>query len=405
MATLKRIAVGALIGMLSLGLGAQSRGPVTQAAGQGAATGPCPGCGGVPAPMGSDFGSHPLASGEKGGMDETGPYELVPDHFKPPFPAGYTWAATTGVWAESPDRIYIYTRGMLPKLESYMKFDGTPAQNATGANDFNSELGKNIRREHILTIYDRQGNLIDEWKELDALHQAGSSAHRIRVSPYDPEKHVWLIDEALPRPGIPTGQILKMTRTGKMVMRIGPDKVKNPQDIAFLPNGDFWCIFGFNNNRVVKFSKDGEILTEFSRGGSAPGEILSPHAITIDKRGRIIIGESGGHRIQVFDQSGKSLDIWPNIRFGAGSLAINKQDILWIGDAVLHKIASFDLDGHYLYGWGTAGLYPGQLYGVSQFSTDSENNLYVVEHYGGRVQMFRPKKGADPKRLVGQIVQ
>lgn len=392
--------------MLGVFLAAASVGSNAQA------PGPAPQGGESPDAWATEMASHPLTPNEKGGMEVSGPYQVVTSHFKPPHPPGWTWASTTGVYAESPDRVYVYSRGMLPVRDRYMSNDGVPLQNATTANRPVNELGKALRRENILTVYDRNGNLLENWKHLDPMHPAGSSAHRIRVNPNDPDKHLWLIDEGLPEPGVfvpgtilKVGQIIKVTRDGKVVMRIGPEKVRHPQDIAFLPNGDFWCIEGFTVNRIVKFSKDGERLIEFSQGGSAPGEIQSPHAIAIDKRGRILVGESGGHRIQVFDQTGKSLEIWPNIPFGAGSMSIDHNDVLWVADAILHRIAAFDLNGRLLSYWGSAGLYPGQLYGVSQFSTDSEGNLYMVEHYGGRVQMFRPKKGADPKRLVGRLVQ
>ena len=71
----------------------------------------------------------------------------------------------------------------------------------------------------------------------------------------------------------------------------------------------------------------------------------------------------------------------------------------------IHRIAGFDLDGRLLSVWGVTGLNPGQLYGVSAFAVDSQGNLYVTEHYGGRVQMFRPKKGADRKQLIAALLQ
>ena len=33
---------------------------------------------------------------------------------------------------------------------------------------------------------------------------------------------------------------------------------------------------------------------------------------------------------------------------------------------------------------------------------DQEGNLYLAEVFNGRVQKFRPKKGADPAKMVGQ---
>ena len=43
------------------------------------------------------------------------------------------------------------------------------------------------------------------------------------------------------------------------------------------------------------------------------------------------------------------------------------------------------------------------LWGPHHLSVDTEGNLYVAEIYNGRVQKFRPRKDADPNRLVGLL--
>ena len=70
---------------------------------------------------------------EKGGEDEFGPYEVV-ENWPQPIPGteGYTWGSTGGVFAETPDRVWIVQRGMLP-LPAGAKF-GVPLQGqATGS--------------------------------------------------------------------------------------------------------------------------------------------------------------------------------------------------------------------------------------------------------------------------------
>ncbi len=367
MSLLKRMLSGALLAIVAVGASAQGR------------------------PAKDGIGNHPLSPNEKGGTGETGPYEVVPGHFRPNFPAGYTWGIVAGVYAESPDRVYVYQRGILPALKVSVDANGMPARDNLGPNNAND-----MRREYVLTVYDRSGNSIAHWQHLDAMHGPGSSAHQIAVNPYDPEKHLWLVDA-----GENGGQILKVTRDGKLVMRIGPGKeagCERPQDIAFLPNGDFWCVEGFDTAHVVGFSKEGKRLMEFGRSGTAPGEMMSPHSIAIDRGGRILIPEQEGDRIQVFDQNGRSVDIWPNIR-RPQSIAIDKNDVIWeVG--IPHRISGYDRNGRLLFSWGVAGGYPGQLFGGSQFDVDRLGNLYVAELRSGRVQMFRPKKGADPKQLI-----
>ena len=49
------------------------------------------------------------------------------------------------------------------------------------------------------------------------------------------------------------------------------------------------------------------------------------------------------------------------------------------------------------------GARPGEIWGVHGFSTDTEGHLYVAEVFAGRAQKLRPRKGADPKFLVGPL--
>ena len=44
---------------------------------------------------------------EKGGENETGPYEVVTGWPKPLGPAGWTWGSQGGVFAETPNRIIL----------------------------------------------------------------------------------------------------------------------------------------------------------------------------------------------------------------------------------------------------------------------------------------------------------
>ena len=43
-----------------------------------------------------------------------------------------------------------------------------------------------------------------------------------------------------------------------------------------------------------------------------------------------------------------------------------------------------------------------QFNGPNSITTDQDGNLYLAEVFNGRVQKFRPKRGADLAKLVGQ---
>src|SRR2546427_11955447 len=54
------------------------------------------------------------AASRVGGEDETGPYEVASGWPQPLGHPGFTWGSQGGVFAESPNRIYIANRGELP---------------------------------------------------------------------------------------------------------------------------------------------------------------------------------------------------------------------------------------------------------------------------------------------------
>ena len=64
---------------------------------------------------GLGYFSAPALLQEKGGDDRTGPYDVVPNWPQPLAFAkpGYIWGSTGGIFAETPNRIFIANRGEL----------------------------------------------------------------------------------------------------------------------------------------------------------------------------------------------------------------------------------------------------------------------------------------------------
>ena len=61
----------------------------------------------------------------KGGGNETGPYDVVANWPQNYCGDGFVIGATAGILAESPDRVFIFSRGCLPALQDTR----TPAEN------------------------------------------------------------------------------------------------------------------------------------------------------------------------------------------------------------------------------------------------------------------------------------
>jgi peptidylamidoglycolate lyase len=347
----------------------------------------------------------------KGGDDATGPYELVPNWPQNPCGAGYQVGSTGGIFAESPDRVLILQRGCLPALTDgtwgeYLSI--TPSRNASGFDLSQKDPARHPRWDHILYIVDRDGKMIDSWEQHNKMFVR---PHRVLMNPYDPERHVWIVDDG-------AHQITKFTNDGKkIVMQLGEFRVPGnderhfgrPTDIVWLPDGTFFVSDGYQNTRVVKFDRDGKFLMAWGEPGkppneTRPGHMNTVHGIAIDAKRRIYVGDRANARIQIFDENGKFLDVWPNIR-RPYYLFMAADQHLWVSDGTTQKFTKFDLTGRLLSSWGTYGAFPGGFWGVHQFSVDSEGNLYTADVHIGRPQKFRPKAGVDPALLVGQPVR
>src|SRR5437867_12781006 len=65
-----------------------------------------------------DAAGFAAVAGEKGGQDQTGPYEVVADWPKPlsqlPGHEKWTFGAAQGIFAETPNRVFLLQRGELP---------------------------------------------------------------------------------------------------------------------------------------------------------------------------------------------------------------------------------------------------------------------------------------------------
>jgi sugar lactone lactonase YvrE len=336
---------------------------------------------------------------QKGGEDETGPYELVANWPLPMCGSGYTSGSVGGVWAEAPDHVFVFQRGCLPILDP--PADGIiPRRNASNFSLAAEDKANWPRWDHVLTVYDRSGKLVESWDQHNSLFVR---PHRVLMNPYDPEKSVWLVDDG-------AHSIYKFTHDGKKLLmtlgefkKPGNDKThfNRPTDIVWTPNGDFYVSDGYVNTRVVKFSKDGKYILEWGTPGTGPSQFNTVHGIAIDNQGRIYVCDRANSRIQVFDGNGKYIEEWKNIRYPY-YIYMSKDQHLWIGDGYTNKILKYDLNGKLLSSWGTFGYFPGGIWGPHQFSVDSENNLYIADVHNGRVQKFRPKPGVNPQLLVGQ---
>ena len=237
----------------------------------------------------------------------------------------------------------------------------------------------------------------------------------------DQDGNVWVTD-AVSAARTPDGtrghQVIKFSPDGRVLMTLGtpgapgegPYSFNAPADVVVADNGDIFVADGHaldGNNRVVKYSPDGTFIKAWGSTGYAPGEFRTLHAIAIDARGRVFVGDRSNNRIQIFDQEGTFLAMWTQFGRPSGIFFDGKDQIYvadsesddvqnpgWemgirIGDARSGWITAF-----VLYPWGDPREIAGN--GAEFVAVDRDGNLYAGEPRPRKLQKYVRARPYDP---------
>jgi hypothetical protein len=350
-----------------------------------------------------------LLSGQPASAPSTGPvgpspYNVISGWHKPFAAPGFAFGGNSGVFAESPNRIFVAQRGefKLPDAvpDGFLGFAGSIKFNVLNAVD------RRVWQNCLYTL-DANGRVKERWTQWDSLCAGsdGPGPHRLRISPYDREHRVWVVNETF-------SQIYVFSNDGKKLLKtLGEKNVPGtdgkhfakPQDVAFLPDGRVLIADGLDNHRVMIMDKDLNYIGEFGSKGTGPGQFQGVHAVAVGPGGRIFALDRTGGRINVFKTTAdpakvEFVDAWPGLSLPL-DIIVN-DDSLWITDLKPLRFIKYDFSGHQLYTWLVPPDLPDGYLEVHTFTVDSAGNLYGGDNQYGRTQKFVPKPGADPKLLI-----
>jgi DNA-binding beta-propeller fold protein YncE len=239
-------------------------------------------------------------------------------------------------------------------------------------------------KEHPVIVFDPEGDVLSSWG-------AGLFAfpHTIRA---DREDNLWLVDRD-------HAQMMLFTASGRLLRTIGtkgfrsdtgvaPDDYRSdaykrvthgggpfnlPTDIALTSAGEMFITDGYGNARVHKFAADGTYLFSWGEPGNAPGQFNLPHGVWIDRHGRVLVADRENDRVQVFDQSGNLLKIWPTKLIGPAVFYVDRDEIVYIVEHNSGMVSVLTLEGERLAQWGDPSFR--SCHGIW---ADSKGDLYVV---------------------------
>ena len=178
------------------------------------------------------------------------------------------------------------------------------------------------------------------------------------------------------------------------------DSFNRPSDVTWDRAGNIYVADGFGtNNRIAKFTKEGNFLKSWGQTGSGQGQFNNIRGIASDAAGNLYVADAGNNRIQVFDGEctfkSQITDIgMPQaICISGGSTqylySSNSNDPESMDHGEIYKL---QLNGQVAGKFGKAGKLPKDFGIVNAIDCRTESDLIVGEIWNWRAQKVTLKK-------------
>jgi sugar lactone lactonase YvrE len=153
------------------------------------------------------------------------------------------------------------------------------------------------RSDPAILIFEPDGFLADTWSMPDLVaghYIRACSSGRLLLSDFDGHR------------------IFVLTEDGHCERILGDrdrprfgQPFNHPADAVEAPNGEIFVADGYGNSCVHRFAPDGTWIATWGRPGRGTLEFSTPHAIAIDRAGRLLVGDRENNRVQILDRSGR----------------------------------------------------------------------------------------------------
>ncbi len=175
-----------------------------------------------------------------------------------------------------------------------------------------------------------------------------------------------------------------------------PGQLKNPCGLATDTGGNFW-VADTGNDRLQKFSMEGNLLQVVGKSGSGEGEFRSPTGIAVSPKGNVYVADTGNKRVQVFNAKGMFLGAFGKAGKLQGQflepadVAVDGSEHIYAADRGSDRIAKYDSNGTLIWETGKTGKRDGEFDAPSNILVSPENEVYVLDSGNARVQVFDAK--------------
>jgi sugar lactone lactonase YvrE len=176
----------------------------------------------------------------------------------------------------------------------------------------------------------------------------------------------------------------------------GDGEFNEPASIAVDTNG-YVYVADRGNNRIQKFTAEGEFLFKWGKEGSGEGEFGLEfwgglHDIAVDTNGYVYVADTGNNRVQKFTTDGQFVAKWGNYGSGDGEFSIltgiaaDTNGFVYVAGTC--DIQKFTTDGQFVAMWRSDGSGDGEFFLFTGIAVDTNGFVYVADTGNNRIQKF-----------------
>ena len=183
---------------------------------------------------------------------------------------------------------------------------------------------------------------------------------------------------------------LPVEKLGSPILTI--NGVNDPRGVVVNQKGE---VVVTESDCVSVFSPNGKKLQSFGSVGYDQGQLNNPWGVAVDGEGNILVVDTDNHRIQKFTASG--LFLCAVGTQGEGPLQFNEpmyiafnatNNKIYVTDDQNFRVQVLNSDLTFSNTFGKKGSGRGQFNGIRGIACDSTGNMYVVDTYNHRIQVF-----------------
>jgi hypothetical protein len=129
----------------------------------------------------------------------------------------------------------------------------------------------------------------------------------------------------------------------------------------------------WGNNRICKFTQQGDFISYFGEEGTGNGSLSGPSGIAVDKYGDTFVADTGNNRVQLFNKEGRYVQQFR----GDATLARCARDYMLTnaGSNRLRDMADLEIQK--------------RLRDPRSVRIDDKGRLYIPDYRSWRVQIYQ----------------